>query len=83
MKRTKIITGYSLLHIEEQLNNFYEQLAEKEREEIKVYKIDDVKVDSYQDIGSFEDERGKVHYGKPTARLFAVVNYTIEEIKND
>ncbi|MDO4813662.1 MAG: hypothetical protein Q3988_01075 [Gemella sp.] len=77
MKRTKIITGYSLLNIEEQLNKFYDEIAEKEKEEIKVYSIDDVKIDSYQDVTSFEDERGKMHYGKPVARFYAVVNYTI------
>lgn len=73
MKRTKIITGYSLLNIEEQLNKFHDEIAD---DEIKAYKIDDVKVDSYIDSGSYEDENGTRHQGN-RARLYAVVNYTI------
>lgn len=58
MKRTKIITGFSLEDIEKDLNVFYKELAENKD---KAYKIDDVDVKTYVKTSSSEDEWGETN----------------------
>lgn len=78
MRRTKIFEDYSLEKIEDKLNRFYEELEK----EIKLYKIDDVRLGSLVSVRSTQAD----DYGvgiQSLERYYAVVNYTIYDYKNN